>query len=117
MAKPTEPLPCPLSQRECIARAKQAYSIESEIAELEVAHGKERDAFKERKKELIAARMLLSRQAATGVEDRPVEIEERPDHKNKVVNTFRLDTNKLVRSRDMEEHESQLEISGMAMRN
>lgn len=82
---------------------------QEEKLELELA-GVKRE-FKDRAEELTTKVRHLGRLVRTGVEERTVECEVRPNWRNGTMETFRLDTGEMVNFRPLSREERQRELS------
>ena len=106
----TRQLPVTLTQEEINLRAMD---LARRIDEIDDVHAEKAEAmagFKQRFEELENIKNGLARVIRSGFEYRDVQVEERPNHDRKVVETYRTDTGERVDVRAMREDEMQEDL-------
>lgn len=100
-----ETLPCELTEYEVAERAKTLAELHAKQDKLEVEKKAVVDDFKGKLDHVERDMKILARQVRDRSEHRDVEVDERLDDIRFVIETFRLDTGEIIRSRPMTQDE------------
>ena len=103
-------LPVKLTADERAQKAHRLAQAVQEADDLEAELGEVKRTFKNRDEALQMEIRLLGRLVRDGVEDRPIECEERANWSAVTMETYRLDTGALVNFRPMTREERQREL-------
>jgi hypothetical protein len=106
----TRQLPVTLTDDETKLRGQALARTIKAIDETELGRVESNKNFKSELERLEIEKHVLSNTVNNGFEYRDVQVEERPNHEKKVVETFRLDTGDRVDVRAMREDEMQEEL-------
>lgn len=113
----TESLPVPLTQEEIAERADRMATALRKITELEIEKKAKNDEIKHKKEELEKDIAVWASQVREKAENREVEIELQSNWETGQIETFRLDTGELIRTRPMTPSEKQKTFEHPAVKN
>lgn len=112
----TRQLPVTLSQDEINLRALDLARRIDEIADVQAEKVEAMAGFKQRFEELENIKNRLASVIRSGFEYRDVQVEDRPNHEKKVVETYRTDTGDRVDVRAMRQDEMQEDLFVVPMK-
>lgn len=112
-----ETLRCDLTAEERVAKSLVLAQHLQETAKLEEEKAKAVRAYAEQLKERKTLEQSLTYDVATGTEERPVSVYERPRPDDLLVDVIRTDTNTVHRTRAMQPKERQMSFGDMIARD
>lgn len=105
MSIPTESLPVPLTDDEIRFRGVEVAHLLAAISKLENKAKRKAQAYKQRIDETKKQLAQLADQINSRQEYREIQVEEQKDYTRKIVETLRLDTYAVIRTRPMNANE------------